>query len=150
MSHARQQIRSAFLAALVNATEANANVFSGRVYPLQSAITKAIVVYTSNEGIDIATIGSLGTARSYMRDLSVVVEAYVKTSIEIDNALDALSTEIEEAIDLDAGIRNLVEDYFLSNVEVQLETNETPVGVSRMTYTVRYRTRPGAPQTIIS
>lgn len=149
MSHAREQIREAFRIALVGNTDAGSNVFVGRTYPIQAALTKAIIIYTLNESAEPATIGSLGSARSYQRDLTVIVEGFSKSNASTEQTLDDLAIDIETFIESDASLRSLVDDYYLSNTEMQLEANETPIGNIRLSYTVRYRTRPGAPETII-
>jgi len=149
MSHGRLQIRNAFRTALLSSTDAGTNIFLMRTFPVQASLTRAILIYTTNESSSLATVGSLGAAQSYRRDLMVNVDGYVKANASIEDDLDQLALQIEEAIESDTALRALVEEYQLTSTEMQTEENETAVGMVRLSYNVVYRTRPESPDVII-
>jgi hypothetical protein len=86
--------------------------------------------------------------RTLMRDLSVSVDAYVRVNDKFDDDIDALCVQIEETIAADYTLNGLVKDTILTSTEIDFDGEaEKPVGVARLTYTIRYVTTIGDVET---
>jgi hypothetical protein len=83
-----------------------------------------------------------------MRELSLSVEVYVRVNERFDDDIDALCVQIEEALAADYTLNGLVKDTILSSTEIDFDGEaEKPVGVARLTYTIRYVTTIGDVET---
>lgn len=143
--HARQQIRAAFVTALTGATAAGSMVFKTRIYKLQEDEYPALVVYTLSEDVEVDALGG-----KQLRTLRVAVDIAVKgASDTLDDDLDDLAVEVEEAIEGNAALNALVLFQTLDATAITLsgEGNERAVGMV-LSFVVQYRTNPGAPETI--
>jgi len=86
--------------------------------------------------------------RTLMRELSLSVEVYVRVNEKFDDDIDALCVQIEEAIAADYTLNGLVKDTILTSTEIDFDGEaERPVGVARLTYTIRYVTTIGDVET---
>lgn len=135
MSHIRTQIRNKVATALDRLTTTNRNVFKGRFYGLQSAKLPALLVYTSSESAEVTT---MGTGRNSDRILTLVVEGYAKSNAVVEDTLDKIAVEVEEALaneTLDGLIRDIEYNGF------ELDANADPeqtVAVIRLTFSIEY------------
>lgn len=135
MSHIRTQIRNKVATALDRLTTTQRNVFKGRFYGLQSAKLPALLVYTSSESAEITT---MGTGRNSDRILTLVVEGYAKSNAVVEDTLDKIAVEVEEALaneTLDGLIRDIEYNGF------ELDANADPeqtVAVIRLTFSIEY------------
>ena len=146
MMHARQQIRNAFATALLNNTDAGANVFNGRVYVLNDVLLPGILVAAREEEID----NEAGEKTSQNRSVSVLVQIQAKEADGVDNVLDALAEEIETLIFADPGINALGQCLDLTTTEMENNSEaEVEVGISTLTFLVKYITENGKPGVII-
>jgi hypothetical protein len=76
-----------------------------------------------------------------MRTLDVVVEGYALANSNLDDTLDQISLEIEEAMVTDVTRGGKAKDTELASVEIeQVGEGETQAGIVRMTFTVLYAT----------
>ncbi len=142
--HERQAIRQAIVAQLrgsapTYATAAGARVFETRMAPLRQTELPAIAVYAGDEAIDP---DSASTApRELKRTLTVAVEAWVRLTENVDDALDDLALEIETAMDSDLNFGSLAFDSVLSSTEIGLKMDgDRPMGCARLEYSVTYHT----------
>lgn len=123
MSHARQQIRDAFVTALAGistpATES-------RILKYDSL--PAVNVYTTDESAEPGSMGGIND-----RTVNVVIEARVSGSA-IDDSLDSLAVEIEEGI---AAVSIVCTVYQSTEIEFDAEADK-PYGIMRITYAVSY------------
>jgi hypothetical protein len=86
--------------------------------------------------------------RTLARELSLSVDAYVRVNDTFDDTIDALCVEIEETIAADYTLNGLVKDTILTSTEIDFDGEaERPVGVARLTYTIRYVTTIGDVET---
>ena len=135
MSHIRTQIRNKVATALDRLTTTQRNVFKGRFYGLQSAKLPALLVYTSSESAEVTT---MGTGRNSDRILTLVVEGYAKSNAVVEDTLDKIAVEVEEALaneTLDGLIRDIEYNGF------ELDANADPeqtVAVIRLTFSIEY------------
>lgn len=135
MSHVRKQIRDALATALTGLTTTGSNVFKGRFYPLQEAKLPALLVYTSSESAEVQVMGSPANSD---RILAVVVEGYARSKTTVEDSLDQIALEVEEAL---AGetLGGLIRDIEYNGFE--LDANADPdqtVAVIRMTFSIEY------------
>ena len=145
MAHIRKQIRDRLETILTSGvTLAQRRVFGSRIYPLTAPQLPAIAVYTASESSGLQTMG----VRTLMRDLSVSGDAYVRVNDKFDDDIDALCVQIEETIAADYTLNGLVKDTILTSTEIDFDGEaEKPVGVARLTYTIRYVTTIGDVET---
>lgn len=135
MSHIRTQIRNKVATALDRLTTTNRNVFKGRFYGIQSAKLPALLIYTSSETAQVTT---MGTGRNSDRILTLVVEGYAKSNAVVEDTLDKIALEVEEALaneTLDGLIRDIEYNGF------ELDANADPeqtVAVIRLTFSIEY------------
>lgn len=145
MAHVRKQIRDRMEAVLSGAVAlATGGVYASRVYPLTQAKLPAVTVYSGSEASALQTMGS----KTLARDLSLIVDAYVRVTDTFDDDLDALCVQIEEAVAADYTLNGLAKNTVLTSTEIDFDSEaERPVGVARMTYTIRYVTTIGDVET---
>lgn len=144
MAHVRKQIRDRVENILRGATHATGGVFASRVYPLTQAKLPALTIYTGSEASGLQSMG----AKTLARDLSLIVDAYVRVTDTFDDDVDALCVQVEEIIAADYTLNGLAKNTVLSSTEIDFDAEaERPVGVARMTYTIRYVTAIGDVET---
>lgn len=138
--HVRNQIRDAAVTALTGLTTTQAHVYASRVYPLSADSLPALRIYTSDEDVEIA---SLGAKRLLERKLELVVEACVKSNSSFDDTLDDIIKEVEAAL---AGGLAGAKYVTLKRIEIEASGDgDVPVGIGRMTFEVPYITAHDAP-----
>ena len=93
-NHIRQQIRERVGTTLTGLTTTGSNVFQSRVYNLEDSKLPAIIIYTKSEDSELLEMGS---TRTLQRNLSLVVEAYVKANSNYDDTIDTIAKEVEAA-----------------------------------------------------
>ena len=135
-NHVRQQIREYFETTLTGLTTTGANVFGSRVYTLQENTLPSLVIYTKSE---ISEPIVIGVDRVMSRDLSVVIEGYVKTTSNFDDTIDTISKEVEEAIAADRTFGGLAKDCYLESTEIEFNAEaEQPLGFVSLTFLTNY------------
>jgi hypothetical protein len=136
MSHVRQQIREYFGTNLTGLTTTGSNVYQSRVYPLDNTRLPALLIYTKSEASEPIVIG---TDRVMSRELSVVVEGYVKSTTNFDDTIDTISKEVEEAIATDRTLGGLAKDTYLESTEITFNAEgEKPMGYVSLTFISNY------------
>lgn len=144
--HERQLIREAAVAALLGTepdynTAARDRVFETRVVPFNRKKLPAISVYSLSESVDPESAKS--APRELKRSLTLAIEAAViaTESMNLDDALDEISLEIEIALHRDDSLGGKVSDLVLSGTELDVVGDgENPVGVARLSYSATYYT----------
>jgi len=125
-------------------TLATGGVYASRVYPLTEATLPALTVYSGSEASSLQTMG----AKTLARDLSLIVDAYVRVTDTFDDDIDALCVQVEQAVAADYTLNDLAKNTVLTSTEIDFDGEaERPVGVARMTYTIRYVTTIGDVET---
>jgi hypothetical protein len=138
MAHVRKSIRDNITTTLTGLTTTGSNVYQTRIYPLGRAKLPGLCVYTRTETTEYVT---LGLPRTQIRQLEVLVEAYVKGTSSIDDTLDTVSVEIEEALYTDLTRGGYAKDTQVTSFEVDYDGDgEQSIGVARFTILVTYAT----------
>ena len=142
-NHLRRQIRERAATTLTGLTTTGSNVFQSRVYPMESAGLPGLCIYTTEETVEIQ---SMGGTRNVSRDLTMIVEGYATDSANVDDTLDQIGKEIEIAMSGDITLNDLAQDSYLSSVEITLSGDGT-TGIGKIThsYTVVYQNAENAP-----
>lgn len=145
MAHVRKQVRDAIASLLTSGvTLVSSRVYTSRVYPLTEAKLPAVLVYSTSESSGLMAM-KLPTLD---RSLSVSVDVYVRNTSTFDDDIDAICVQVEEAIGADFRLSGLVKETVLTATEIDYNGDaEQPVGVARLTYTVRYVTTVGDVET---
>ena len=138
MSHVRKKIRDYFASTLSSGVPlVSRRVFPTRIFPLDGDKLPCIAVYAVSETSGLQTMG----LKTLMRDVSVSVEAYIKARNTFDDDVDAIAVQIEQAIAADTTLGGVAKDAILASTEIEFSPEaERPVGVARLTFTVRYVT----------
>jgi hypothetical protein len=136
MAHARQTIREQVGTTLTGLTTTGSNVFQSRVYPIEENKLPCLLIYTKDETSEPL---AMSPPRSIEKVLNLVVEAYVKTNNDFDDTIDTICKEVEEALYADRLINNLAKDSFLTNTEINFNSDgDNPVGIVVMTFEIAY------------
>ncbi len=95
MAHLRKQIRDNVVTALTGLSTTGSRVYAGRVYPIAAANLPSLCVYAKSEEVETTTITR---PRTQLRTLTLSVERFAVATSGLDNTLDAISLEVEEAL----------------------------------------------------
>lgn len=137
--HPRETIRKAVVELLVAArTDAGDSVFPTREVPWRSVELPGIAVYSLEESsVRNHTEGDL------VRHVIIAIHAVVRLTEGVDDALDALSLQVEKAMAADQTIAGTALISYLAGTEISVdESTARPVGAIRLAYDVRYHTSP--------
>lgn len=147
MPHQREVIRKKIRDLIVaGATVAGSRVYPSRVLPLRGIELPAIAVYTLDETV---SGDSLATApRELTRDLSVVIEAWVKAGAvtdpkveQVDDRMDELAEQIETIMHADPYLGGEAGESILTGTETEIvEEGDRTLGLLLLSYRVTYRT----------
>ena len=136
--HIRNQIRDRTAVAVTGLTTTGSNVFQSRVYNLEDSKLPAIIIYTKSEDSELLEMGS---TRTLQRNLSLVVEAYVKANSNYDDTIDTIAKEVEAVMGADVTHNDLARDSFLDSTEINYNgEGEQPIAVMTMVYNIGYQT----------
>jgi len=138
VSHIRKRMRDYFdTVLLADVPLVQSRVFPTRIFPLDGGKLPCLAVYTTSESSALQTMG----LKTLARDVSIVVEAYIRATDRFDDDADALSVQIESAVAADTTLGGLAKDTILTSTEIEFSNEaEKPIGVARLTFTVRYVT----------
>lgn len=135
MAHQRKTIRDQVITSLTGLTTTGSNVFNSRVYPNEQSKLPLLNVYTISESSELDAVGSL------LRSVDLVVEGFASANSNIENTLDTIAKEVEEALGSDITLNSTCKNHFISSTEVTLANEGSlPIGVVRLVFTVIYRT----------
>jgi len=136
MAHLRKQIRDRVVTNLTGLSTTASRVYASRVYPMAAANLPGICVYAKSEEIETTT---LTPPRTQVRTLALVVEGYAAATSSLDDTLDAISLEVEEALAGDLTQNSLARDTRVSGVEADYsDEGEQPVGVVQISVEIEY------------
>jgi len=145
MSHVRQQIRDQLKNTLTGLTTTGANVFDSRVYDHDAL--PSLAIYTLSEELGEEA------ANKQMRILNIVIEVRAKATTNLDNTLDTISAEVEDAIfnSGDTTLSGKCKDIDFEGVDIELSgDSDQPVGLMSMRFVCLYRVNKSDVETLIS
>jgi hypothetical protein len=146
MSHQRTAIRQALVDRLktkvddVFLTDAEDRIYGSRAKPLFDQFLPAIIVYTRSENILEERFASDGYGAS-KRDLEVAIEAVVLGNEQVDDILDNIAKQIEDALDGFEMESRKADILKLKSTEIDVSIEGSKIyGAVRITYGITYYT----------
>ena len=144
MAHIRKTIREHVVTTITSLSTTGSNVYETRYFPLQSGNLPALIVYTLDETVEDYTIGQ--NTRTQLRSLNLIIEAHCRGTANIDDTLDTIAEEVEEAMVTDITRGGNAKDTKLVSTEVDFDTASQKTGLMRLTYLISYNTVENAVQ----
>ena len=145
MAHVRKAIREHVVTTVTSLSTTGSNVYETRYFPLQTGNLPALIVYTLDETVEDYTIGQ--NTRTQFRALNLIIEAHCRGTANIDDTLDTIAEEVEEAMVTDISRGGNAKDTKLVSTEVEFDTASQKTGLMRLTYLISYNTVENAVQT---
>ena len=145
MAHVRKAIREHVVTTVTSLSTTGSNVYETRYFPLQTGNLPALIVYTLDETVEDYTLGQ--NTRTQFRALNLIIEAHCRGTANIDDTLDTIAEEVEEAMVTDITRGGNAKDSKLVSTEVEFETASQKTGLMRLTYLISYSTVENAVQT---
>lgn len=137
MTSQRAVIRQRVMELLFDKTEALDRVFPNRARQLWPEELPAILVYTRSENVTEFD----HAPRSLKRDLRLAVEVVAKADEQLDDQLDEIARQVEDALLGEDTLGGVCSDCLLSDVELALTgEGETLWGTLLMTFQITYFT----------
>ena len=144
MAHVRKAIREHVVTTITSLSTTGSNVYETRYFPLQTGNLPALIVYTLDETVEDYTIGQ--NTRTQLRSLNLIIEAHCRGTANIDDTLDTIAEEVEEAMVTDISRGGNAKDTKLVSTEVDFDTASQKTGLMRLTYLISYNTVENAVQ----
>ena len=144
MAHIRKTIREHVVTTVTSLSTTGSNVYETRYFPLQTGNLPALIVYTLDETVEDYTIGQ--NTRTQLRSLNLIIEAHCRGTANIDDTLDTIAEEVEEAMVTDITRGGNAKDTKLVSTEVDFDTASQKTGLMRLTYLISYNTVENAVQ----
>ena len=145
MAHVRKSIREHVVTTVTSLSTTGSNVYETRYFPLQTGNLPALIVYTLDETVEDYTIGQ--NTRTQFRALNLIIEAHCRGTANIDDTLDTIAEEVEEAMVTDITRGGHAKDTKLVATDVEFDTASQKTGLMRLTYLISYNTVENAVQT---
>ena len=144
MAHIRKAIREHVVTTITSLSTTGSNVYETRYFPLQTGNLPALIVYTLDETVEDYTLGQ--NTRTQFRALNLIIEAHCRGTANIDDTLDTIAEEVEEAMVTDISRGGNAKDTKLVSTEVDFDTASQKTGLMRLTYLINYNTVENAVQ----
>lgn len=149
-NHVRQQVREAVSTLLTGLTTTESRVYQSRITPLQANELPALLVATNGETLEALSVTNNPLLE---RSLTITVTAVAKAVSNLDDTLDAMIKEVEQAINASATantLNGLVKEISLKELEIEMNAEaEMPIGQATMTFIASYYTQAATPDVSI-
>ena len=146
MAHVRTQIRDALVALLTGLATTGSRVHSARVNAVPE--TPALSVFVDEEEIELAVVTD---PLQLSRAVNVRVECHSALIDGLDDKLDQMALEVEQAVAADPTLTGWLTDVLRpTGIEVdRTPRGETPIGKLTITFAASYETTNTAPDTVL-
>ena len=144
-NHLRRQIRERIATDVTSLSTTGSRVFQSRAYPIEESKLPCLLVFDSEESVEIR---SMGAVRGITSELTVNIEGYCQggDGATVMNTLAAIQKEVQVAMQADIDINSLARDSYLTSADASVSAEATkPPGSVRMTYLVTYQYMENAP-----
>lgn len=141
--HVRKQIRNAAKGVLQGLGTTGDRVFVSRVYPLDNAKLPGLLIFTPSEDS-----GREDSPTDLMRDMTLQVHGVVRISENLEDELDDIALEVEQALDglgLAGGLAKIYHGIQGTVSTLAGEDVDKPHGAIAMEFLYTYRTVTGSP-----
>jgi alpha-L-arabinofuranosidase len=147
MTHVRQSLRSAVVAAVTGLTTTGSRVYTAKVYPAQDGELPCLVVNTVAEAVTQQDIGLPGIIE---RRVTVEVVGMVKATSGMANTLDTIAEEVETAVGSGVSVSgaNIELAYEGSDIQFSGDTDQ-PVGTISLRFAATLYSLSSAPGTLV-
>ena len=145
MSHVRQQIRDRLKTTLTGVTTTGARVYNSRVSNHDAL--PCLSIYTLSEELGEES------ANKQFRLLNVMVEVRAKAADNLENTLDTIGAEVEDAIFAsgDTTLSGTCKDFDYEGLDIELSGEaEQPFGLMTMRFLAIYRVNKADVETLIA
>jgi len=146
-NHLRRQIRERIVSDVTGLSTTGSNVFQSRAYPIEESKLPCLLVFDSEESVEIRSMGAI---RGITSELTVNIEGYCQggDGETVMDTLAAIQKEVQIAMQADIDINSLARDSYLTSADASVNAEATkPTGSVRMTYLVIYQYMENAPDT---
>ena len=146
-NHLRRQIRERIVSDVTGLSTTGSNVFQSRAYPVEESKLPCLLVFDSEESVEIRSMGAI---RGISSELTINIEGYCQGSdgSSVMNTLAAIQKEVQIAMQADIDINSLARDSYLTNADASVNAEATkPTGSVRLSYLVIYQYMENAPDT---
>lgn len=138
MTHKRQRIREAVVGMLETAPGWEGRVFATRARPTEAAELPVVLVYTTAEQSELATMGY-----DLSRTLTLVLELRSSAVGALDAALDNMAEAAEAIMASDPRFGGLATFSFLRETVIGIDgEGDARQSLASLTYEIRYETDP--------
>lgn len=135
MTSIRKAIRKNIATALMNNTDAEANVFASRTRKISAKSLPAILVYTREETAEVFN----ESPRELKRVVSVAIEIAARADEDLDDQLDDIAQQVEDIMSEQQTLEDVASDVLLTRTEIQLTADgDNQHGACILTYDVTY------------
>jgi len=146
-NHLRRQIRERIATDVTGLSTTGSNVFQSRAYPVEESKLPCLLVFDSEESVEIRSMGAI---RGISSELTINIEGYCQggDGATVMNTLAAIQKEVQIAVQADIDINSLARDSYLTSADASVNAEATkPTGSVRITYLVIYQYMENAPDT---
>lgn len=143
--HVRRTIREAVAAVLKAALITGVRVYENRLYPVAESDLPCLLIITGGD-----QSGNIDLTQNPLqqRNVRVQIRAIVKMTKDLDDAMEALCTQIETAIAA-ATFPFKVEKRYIGTEHQESAIGNQPVGQSTLFYDFTVMTRENNPETMV-
>ena len=134
--HPRRNILEKIKNILIDKTDAESRVFLHRVNNISIENLPAISVKVMRESANIFS----DTKRTYKRKLSVDIAILAQSSEDVQEITENVAQQVESVILLNETLDDLVEDTQITDTDLNIETGNTDIGSSVLSFEVTYYT----------
>ena len=140
MSHVRKLIRDDLVITVTGLPTTGSNVFRSRVNSNEASKLPCLCVYTLSETVERTAMNG----NQILRELEVLIEGYARSRTALDDTLDLIAVEVEEAVAIDPTRGGRALSTYLTSSEFNLEDGgDQPIGVAKLSFQVQYVTTSG-------
>ena len=146
-NHLRRQIRERIATDVTGLSTTGSNVFQSRAYPIEESKLPCLLVFDSEESVEIRSMGAI---RGISSELTINIEGYCQgpDGSSVMNTLAAIQKEVQIAMQADININSLARDSYLTSADASVNAEATkPTGSVRLSYLVIYQYMENAPDT---
>jgi len=146
-NHLRRQIRERIVTDVTGLSTTGSNVFESRAYPIEESKLPCLLVFDSEESVEIRSMGAI---RGISSELTINIEGYCQGSdgSSVMNTLAAIQKEVQIAMQGDILINSLARDSYLVSADSSISADaKKPTGSVRLSYLVIYQYMENAPDT---
>jgi hypothetical protein len=146
--HIRQAIREAIATAITGLAATGSRVFQSRAYAVAASELPCLLVYTLAEDVTKPVFCHPGEVN---RLIQVSIDGIKTATEDLDDDLDNIAAQVEQALALDFTLGGLAKDLQLVRTELQIQGGDSPkpMGIIRMTWAIRVATLEGIPGTAL-